>query len=94
MPELISDSSQRPPLQFAIIVMAKSVLLAWLYNNTSGSVPVVMLFHASFNSFARFLLAGVEETLYQTAWWVMAVLTALAAGRRRMARREPQSRPR
>ncbi len=79
LPELISDSSQRPPPQFAIIVMAQSVLLAWLYNNTSGSLPVVMLFHASFNSFARFLLAGVEGIHYQTAWWVMAVLTALSA---------------
>jgi membrane protease YdiL (CAAX protease family) len=79
LPELISDPSQRPPLQFALIVMAQSVLLAWLYNNTSGSLPVVMLFHAAFNSVAQFLLAGVEGSLYQTAWWVMAVLTFVAA---------------
>jgi hypothetical protein len=71
--------SQRPPLQFAILVMAQSVLRAWLYNNTSGSLPVVMLFHATFNSFAQFLLAEVEGTPDQTAWWVMAVLTALIA---------------
>jgi hypothetical protein len=79
LPELISDPSQRPPLQFAILVMAQSVLRAWLYNNTSGSLPVVMLFHAMFNSFAQFLLAGVEGTPDQTAWWVTAVLTALIA---------------
>lgn len=79
LPELISDASQRPVIQFVILLTAQSVLLAWLYNRTTGSLPVVILFHASFNSFAQFLLVGLDGEHYQTAWWVMAVLTSAAA---------------
>ena len=41
LPELISDSGQRPPLQFFVWVLAQSVILAWLYNSTNGSLPIV-----------------------------------------------------
>jgi uncharacterized protein len=40
---------------FMVDVMAKSVLLAWMYNNTKGSLLLVTLFHASFNTVGVFL---------------------------------------
>ena len=54
LPELVSDPGQRPLAQFVIYVLAQSVLLAWLYNSTQASLPIVILFHAAFNSFAKF----------------------------------------
>jgi uncharacterized protein len=40
---------------FMVDVMAKSVLLTWMYNNTKGSLLLVTLFHASFNTVGVFL---------------------------------------
>lgn len=83
-PEFVSDPGQRPLAPFAIYVFALSVLLAWLYNSTQASLPIVILFHAAFNSFAQFFLSGVEGSQYLVAWWAMAglimVLTLAVVG--------------
>jgi uncharacterized protein len=79
LPELVSDPSQRPLLPFCVIIMAESVILAWLYNSTAGSLPVVMLFHAAFNGFAKFFLADLQADAYQAAWWALSLLTAAFA---------------
>ncbi len=84
LPEFVSDPGQRPLAPFAIYVFAQSVLLAWLYNSTQGSLPIVILFHAAFNSFAQVFLSGVEASQYLVAWWAMAglitVLTLAVVG--------------
>jgi len=79
LPELISDASERPLLPFCLIIMAESVILAWLYNSTAGSLPVVMLFHAAFNSFTKFFLADLQGNASQAAWWTLSLLTAAFA---------------
>jgi len=79
LPELLTDSSERPLLQFALIIMAESVVLTWLYNSTGGSLPVVMLFHAAYNSAAQFFLADLPADAVPTSWWVMSLATAAAA---------------
>lgn len=80
LPELISDPGQRPLVPFVIYIFALSVLLAWLYNSTHGSLPIVILFHAALNSFTKFFLAELQGgTPYLLAWWVLAGLTALLA---------------
>ena len=79
LPELVSDPSQRPLLPFCVIIMAQSVILAWLYNSTSGSLPVVMLFHAAFNAFTKFFLADLQGNPQQAAWWALSILTAAFA---------------
>jgi uncharacterized protein len=54
LPELISDpTGQRPPVPFMISILAQSVILTWLYNSTSSSLPVVILFHAAVNTAGR-----------------------------------------
>jgi hypothetical protein len=79
LPELVSDPSQRPLLPFCIVIMSQSVILAWLYNSTAGSLPVVMLFHAALNAFTKFFLADLQGNAYQAAWWTLGILTALFA---------------
>ena len=38
LPELVSDpTGQRPPVPFLLMVIAQSVLLAWIYNSTATS---------------------------------------------------------
>ena len=79
LPLLVTDPSRRPLLPFCVIIMAESVILAWLYNTTSGSLPVVMLFHAAHNSFAKFFLADLQGTPHLAAWWALSILTAAFA---------------
>ena len=94
LPELVSDPGQRPLVPFAIYVVALSVILAWIYNGTHGGLPVVILFHAAFNSFTKFFLAELQGgDQYLVAWWTLAGLGALMAvaitvypGHRRLVR--------
>ena len=79
LPELVSDPDQRPLAQFGIYIFALSVLLAWLYNSTRASLPVVILLHAAFNTFAKFFLSDLQGNPKLVAWWTLAGLTALAA---------------
>ena len=79
LPELISDpTGQRPPLPFLLMVLAQSVLLAWLYNS-SGSVPVCMVFHAAFNTAGALVFPSLLGPDYLTLWWTVALLHVLAA---------------
>lgn len=98
LPELVSDpTGQRPPVPFLLMVIAQSVLLAWIYNSTSstrsaldpvtgehpwpgaGSVPLCMLFHASFNTSGALLFPALAGPHYLTLWWTLALLHVLAA---------------
>lgn len=79
LPELVSDPGQRPIVQFIIYILAQSVLLAWLYNSTRASLPIVILFHAAFNSFTKFFLSELDGSAKLVAWWALAGLAALLA---------------
>lgn len=80
LPELVSDPGQRPLVPFAVYIVALSVILAWLYNGTQGSLPVVILFHAAFNSFTKFFLSELQGgDQYLVAWWTLAGLVVLLA---------------
>jgi membrane protease YdiL (CAAX protease family) len=79
LPELLSDpTGQRPALPFLLMVLAQSVLLAWLYNS-SGSVPICMLFHAAFNTSGALVFPALLGPDYLTLWWTVALLHVMAA---------------
>jgi membrane protease YdiL (CAAX protease family) len=79
LPELLSDpTGQRPPLPFLLMILAQSVLLAWLYNS-SGSVPICMVFHAAFNTFGALVFPAMLGPGYLTLWWTVALLHVLSA---------------
>jgi len=70
LPELLSDpTQQRPPLPFLIGVLAQSVVLAWLYIRTRGSLPLVILSHATTNTAAQFILPAFTGPNYELIWW-------------------------
>jgi membrane protease YdiL (CAAX protease family) len=79
LPELVSDRGERPLIQFVIYIVASSVILAWLYNSTRASLPIVILFHAALNSFTKFFLSGLQGSHGLIAWWTLAGLVALLA---------------
>lgn len=80
LPELISDSSgQRPAAPFAIMVLAQSVLLTWLYLRTAGSLPIVIVAHAAIDSIARNVLPWFVTDGYVLMWWFVAGLWTMAA---------------
>ena len=94
LPELASDpTGQRPPVPFLLMVIAQSVLLAWIYNGTAasrvgrraseqnaiGSVPLCMVFHAMFNTAGAVVFPAFAGPDYLTLWWTLALLHVLAA---------------
>ena len=97
LPELISDPGQRPPLQFFVWILAQSVILAWLYNSTNGSLPIVIICHAAVNTAGRFMLPQFSGESYQVVWWFMvglyvliAVILTLLGGTKRLATSIPR----
>jgi membrane protease YdiL (CAAX protease family) len=76
LPLLLSDpTGQRPALQFVFLVVAQSVVFAWVYNGTRGSVLLVILMHGSANTVARiFGPALIGSAVYGLWWWSLAAL--------------------
>lgn len=50
IPKFLTHWDTASFLWFMVDVLAKAVLLTWMYNNTRGSLLLVTLFHASFNT--------------------------------------------
>jgi hypothetical protein len=80
LPELVSDpTGQRPALPFLVALLGQSVILAWLYNSTGGSLPIVIIFHAGFNTYGRYLLPEFIGEYYLTMSWSIAIMYVIAA---------------
>lgn len=42
---------------FAAMIVALTVIMTWVFNNANGSLLIVILMHASFNTFANAIVA-------------------------------------
>jgi hypothetical protein len=72
---LSDPTGQRPPLQFILLVVAQSVVFAWVYNGTRGSVLLVILMHGSANTVARLIGPTlIGSAAYGLWWWSLAAL--------------------
>jgi membrane protease YdiL (CAAX protease family) len=81
LPLLISEpTGQRPPLPFLVWILAQAVILTWIYNASSGSVLIAILFHAAVNVSGRLLLEPfVGQDGFVAVWWLMAAGYVLVA---------------
>ena len=60
---------------FTMDEIAKSILMTWMYNNTRGSLLLVTLFHASFNTTG--LLLPIANNLTDTNMNMRAMVSSL-----------------
>lgn len=81
LPLLISEpTGQRPPLPFVVWILGQAVVLTWIYNISSGSVLLAILFHTAANVSGRLLLEPyVGQDGFLGLWSLMAAAYALVA---------------
>jgi membrane protease YdiL (CAAX protease family) len=81
LPLLISEpTGQRPPLPFLVWILGQAVVLTWIYNTSSGSVLLAILFHGAVNVASRLLLEPIlGQDGFGAVWWLMAAAYALVA---------------
>src|SRR5919112_950190 len=78
-----------------VIIMAWTLVLTWVYNGTGGSVLIVMLFHAMFNtvslSFISPMFSGADSVrqswLLAAVWCAVAVAVVVWAGPKHLSRK-------
>jgi hypothetical protein len=81
---------------FVVAVVASSVLYTWIYNNTRGSLLIVVLFHATTNLpvslYAAALLGGALPPflIYVALMVITAAVVALASGPANLSRPNPR----
>jgi CAAX protease family protein len=74
---------------FVVWTIGLSILFTWLFNETRGSLIVVMLFHASIN-LGAFVPAAVGSTgaasfMYAIVTWIVALVIVFRFGRTTLA---------
>lgn len=79
VPELVSDAGEREPVPFLVSVVAYAVVLAWLYNSTGGSLPIVITCHAAINTTIGAVLRDLPDEHRATGWWILTAVYVVAA---------------
>ena len=81
LPLWLTGNASHPIILFPAFVLsaiALSVLLAWIYNSTGGSLLLVVLFHATANLPVTFLIAPLGIDMIQP-FLIFAALLIIAA---------------
>ncbi len=74
-----APQGQVPFLLFVAQAVALSVFFAWAYNGSAGSLPIVLLLHASVNTWAGALRILPEATGSLLPWILATALACLVA---------------
>jgi len=88
------SSEGRSFFWFTVFTMSVAVLYTWLYNNTHGSLLLVVLFHASGNTVGQFLPAkfavagGILSNLEIVLFFIAAIVVTSLAGPEHLSRTE------
>ena len=78
-----------------VIIMAWTLVLTWVYNGTGGSVLIVMLFHAMFNTVSGSFISPLafsgadsvrQSWLLAAVWCAVAVAVVMWAGPKHLSR--------
>jgi membrane protease YdiL (CAAX protease family) len=70
------NQANEPFFAFLFQVLSASVLATWLFNNTRGSVLLVILFHASANTFPDLFHSAAPDALMP---WLQAIVFSVTA---------------
>jgi membrane protease YdiL (CAAX protease family) len=83
---LLGSQNAMHPLAFLVEVVAGSILVTWLCNNTQGSLLIAFLYHAAVNTWTSevFHLNSVDSALVTG---LVAILVVLRFGPDRLVRR-------
>lgn len=75
-----STQAEQPMAGFLLGILATSIIITWLYNNTGGSLLIVVLFHASINTWSQ-VIPGIDtaHTTVAPIYWLVTGLTVIAA---------------
>ncbi len=90
-----------------VIILAWALVLTWVYNGTGGSVLIVMLFHAMFNTVSGSFISPLafsgadsvrQSWLLAAVWCAVAVAVVMWAGPKHLSRKlhkqeEPAQQP-
>jgi membrane protease YdiL (CAAX protease family) len=90
-----------------VIILAWTLVLTWVYNGTGGSVLIVMLFHAMFNTVSVSFISPLafsgadsvrQSWLLAAVWCAVAVAVVMWAGPKHLSRKlhkqeEPAQQP-
>ncbi len=85
---------ERSFLWFTVAHLALAILYTWLYNNSRGSLLLVVLFHASDNTAGMFLPGefaipgGIVDNLVIVLYVIAAVIVTFIAGADHLSRTE------
>jgi len=71
----------------SVAILAHSILYTWVFNNTKGSLLLVTLFHASWNTAWVLLPMQAVSPADIVVYWLAAILVVLAAGPEKLVRR-------
>lgn len=71
-----STQAEQPMGGFLLGILASSIMVTWLYNNTGGSLLLVVLFHASINTWSQ-VIPGIDtaHTAVGPIYWLVTGLT-------------------
>ena len=97
IPKFVTHWNTITFMWFTVDEIAKAILMTWMFNNTRGSLLLVTLFHASFNTAG--LLLPIANNLTDTNMnmramisileIIVAVIVVRYAGAERLSRTEP-----
>ena len=75
-----STQAEQPMVGFLLGILASSIIVTWLYNNTGGSLLIVVLFHASINTWSQ-VIPGIDtaHTGVGPIYWLVTGLTVVTA---------------
>jgi len=84
-----------------VLVIAVSVVFAWVFNNAEGSVLIAMMMHAMNNTisgnFFSPMFLGADSVrqswLLAVLWWVVAIVVVVATGPEHLSRKHTKQIP-